>query len=63
MNQIEMFGYSIRYIEEDSKIVVTKEFYEDYLVLEPEKFDEWNAIISEYANASRNAIILKKIEN
>jgi hypothetical protein len=63
MNQSEMFGYSIRYIAEGSKIVVTKEFYEDYLVLEPEKFDEWNAIISEYANASRNAIILKKIEN
>ncbi len=54
------FGFSIHYQLDDRKLIVTREFYVDYLIMEPESFDSWNAIISEYAKACRKAIILSK---
>jgi len=59
-NQSKNFGYNITYEAHDSEIIVTKEFYVDYLVMEIEEFDEWNAIIADYAKACRKAIILSK---
>ncbi|MEN8248069.1 MAG: transglutaminase domain-containing protein [Bacteroidota bacterium] len=58
--QDKNFGYSINYEKTKTSIVVTKEFYVNYLLMDPADFDGWNNIISEYAKASRNAIILSK---
>jgi transglutaminase-like putative cysteine protease len=54
------FGFSIHYATSDNAIVVTREFYIDYLVMHPQSFDAWNGIINEYAKACRKAIILSK---
>jgi transglutaminase-like putative cysteine protease len=59
----ENFGYSISYVNKDSKIIVTKEFYLDFLVLEPDAFESWNKQIKDYAKACRNAIILERANN
>jgi len=59
-NHDENFGYKITYVSTGSEIIVTKEFYEDYLILDTVNFDSWNKLISEYAKASRKAIVLKR---
>lgn len=60
-NNDENFGYKINYQSNDSEIIVEKEFYEDYLLLEPTDFDSWNELILEYAKACRKVIALEKI--
>lgn len=54
------FGYSITYQSSASEVIVTKEFYLDYLVMDSDQFESWNTIILEYAKACRKAIILSK---
>jgi transglutaminase-like putative cysteine protease len=54
------FGFGIYYQADGEKLIVTREFYVDYLVMQPDSFDSWNAIIAEYARACRKAIILSK---
>lgn len=60
-NQDGNFGYKITYDMTESAIIVTKEFYEDYLILEPADFNSWNQLILEYAKACRKSIVLKRI--
>ncbi len=59
-NYDENFGFNITYAADGPEVIVTKEFYLDYLVMEPEEFTSWNNLISEYAVACRKAIILSK---
>lgn len=54
------FGFSINYTANTGQISLVREFYVDYLIMYPEDFIEWDQLISEYANASRKVIILKK---
>lgn len=60
-NHDENFGYKINYYTNESEIIVEKEFYEDYLSLEPSDFDSWNDLILDYAKACRKVIALEKI--
>ncbi|WP_258104647.1 DUF3857 domain-containing protein [Marinoscillum sp. MHG1-6] len=57
-NTNEQFGYAISYEADENYITVTKDVFVDYLIMHPEAFDSWNQIISEYAKASRQALIL-----
>ncbi|MFY0654428.1 MAG: DUF3857 domain-containing protein [Cyclobacteriaceae bacterium] len=57
----ENFGYSITYTKKDSELIAEKKFYLNYLILEPEEFDKWNEIITDYSNNCRQAVILSKI--
>lgn len=59
----ENFGYLIKYEVSGNEIIATKEFYIDYLLMQPDQFDSWNQIISEYAKACRKALILSKKPN
>lgn len=60
-NHNSVFGYSISYEVRDQSIIARKEFYLDYLLMEPEHFGDWNTIINEYAKACRKAVVLNKI--
>lgn len=59
-NNDDNFGFKIDYKVTDNDIIVTQEYYEDYLIMEPEDFESWNSTISNYSKACRKAIILKK---
>lgn len=54
------FGYELKHQLEDNRVVVTKEFYVNYLLLSPDSFNEWNEGIKAYSKALRNTIILKR---
>jgi hypothetical protein len=55
------FGFKIQYDHNGEEVVVTREFYVDYLVMEPDEFESWNRIIADYAKACRKAMILSKL--
>ena len=54
------FGFSITYTTKGAQVLITKEFYLDYLLMKPDEFDSWNLIIDDYAKACRTALILRK---
>lgn len=56
----EVFGYSIKYRPEKGKIVLHKEVYINYLLLQPESFAQWNEAIKKLSEAYSETIILKK---
>lgn len=56
----DVFGYSIRYKPENGKITMHKEFYVNYLLLQPEKFPEYNEAIKKLSDAYSETIILKR---
>lgn len=57
------FGYHISYDLQEDEIIVTKEYYVDYLLMQPDQFESWNEIISEYTKACRKALVLSKKPN
>lgn len=59
--QTKNFGYELSYDYSDQKIIATKEFYVDYLLMKPDEFTEWNEAIKSYAQAVRQSTVLKKI--
>ncbi|MBT9391937.1 DUF3857 and transglutaminase domain-containing protein [Hymenobacter sp. NST-14] len=56
----EMLGFSIRYARQGNKIIQQKEIYVNYLLLEPARFSQWNAVVDQLNAAYRDAIILKR---
>ncbi|MFT6865626.1 MAG: hypothetical protein ACJA08_000449 [Cyclobacteriaceae bacterium] len=59
----ENFGYNIQYEVSETEVIAIKEFYVDYLLMQPDQFDSWNAIIADYAKACRKALIISKKPN
>ncbi len=61
MNQSwDHFGFDITHKQVGNQVIVTKEFFVDYLLLNPDAFGQWNEGIKTYNQALRNTIILKK---
>lgn len=56
----EVFGYSIKYRPEKGKILLQKEFYVNYLLLQPTSFAQWNEAIKKLSEAYSETIILKR---
>ena len=56
----DVFGYSISYVRNGSRLTMVKEFYVDYLLLQPDQFDYWNRGIKAYSKSTRNAVVLTK---
>jgi hypothetical protein len=54
------FGFNIHFEEEGDDLIVSREFYVNYLVMAPDSFESWNSIITQYANSCRKAIVLSK---
>ncbi|MEO1049136.1 MAG: transglutaminase-like domain-containing protein [Bacteroidota bacterium] len=59
----DVFGFSIRYIKEESGVTLEKQYYLNYLLLEPKDFDAWNDGIKKFSEANRQVLILKKKDN
>ncbi|MDX1627453.1 MAG: DUF3857 domain-containing protein [Fulvivirga sp.] len=62
-NESDVFGYSIQYNPQEKHIDVEKSFYLNYLILEEDKFEQWNQPINHLSNALRETIILRKADS
>jgi hypothetical protein len=40
-----VWGFVIRYEQQDNKVILTQEFYNDHLLLQPAQFKEWNEVL------------------
>lgn len=58
--QSDYFGYAISYKLQENKLIASKEIYLDYLLLEPEYFEEWNKMNSAYSDACRQVAVLSQ---
>lgn len=59
----DMFGYNISYTKEsDDRIRLNVELFENYLVLQPEQFNDWNKMIKKLKNNYSETVILKKTQ-
>lgn len=56
----ELFGYSIKYSEQEGKLLLDVNIYERYLALEPEHFEAWNGMIKALKKSYKEVLILKK---
>jgi len=54
-------GFSITYSKSGKKIIQRKTIYVDYLLLEPENFDQWNEVIHRINKAYQEVLVLKKV--
>ena len=54
------FGFTINYEQKGNKVIATKEFYVNYLLLPVDSFTSWNKIIRQYSQSVRNSVVLKK---
>ncbi|MBL4651499.1 MAG: transglutaminase domain-containing protein [Flavobacteriales bacterium] len=60
-SQDELFGYNIKYTKvNDKQIMLEFEVYENYLILSPEHFEDWNKMIKKLKNNYSETVILKK---
>jgi transglutaminase-like putative cysteine protease len=56
----DIIGLETTYKRENNKIIFTKKFYFDRLLVMPADFEKWNASIKELSEAYKESIILKK---
>jgi hypothetical protein len=56
----KLMGYSITYTVSGNKILFSKTYYIDYLLLPPSEFKIWNDEVGRISNSYRETIILKK---
>ncbi len=55
-----VLGCTIEYQTRAGKILCTKKFYLNYLMLQPDQFKDWNEVVSQISNAYKETIILRK---
>ena len=55
-----LLGYEISYNAQGGKIIYTKKFFLNYLLMKPEQFPGWNEAIKKISEAYKESIILKK---
>ncbi|WP_296618696.1 DUF3857 domain-containing protein [Marivirga sp.] len=60
LHEGDLFGFSMKYTLEDDTVLLTTEYYLNYLLMNPENFDDWNKAISKLSKAFSEIIILKK---
>ncbi|MBL0742518.1 transglutaminase-like domain-containing protein [Chryseolinea lacunae] len=56
----DLVGFEARYEKQPGKILFTKTFYINYLLLQPAQFERWNEAIKTLSEAYKESIILKK---
>ena len=56
----QVLGYEIRYDVTADKIIYSKKFFSDYLLLNPEHFEAWNESVKNVSEAYKESIILKR---
>lgn len=55
-----LLGYEISYNAEGGKIIYSKKFFLNYLLMEPAQFHGWNEAVKNISDAYKESIILKK---
>ena len=55
-----VLGYEIAYHVQDDRIVYSKKFFLNYLLLQPQQFAAWNESVKNISEAYKESIILKK---
>ena len=55
-----LLGYEISYHAQGGKIIYSKKFFLNYLLMKPEEFPGWNDAIKKISEAYKESIILKK---
>ena len=58
----DIFGFTIQYKPEKGRIVMYKEWYVNYLLLQPQNFVQWNEAIKKLSEAYSETIILKRTD-
>jgi transglutaminase-like putative cysteine protease len=56
----ELIGLETAYVRDNNKIIFTKKFYIDRLLVMPGDFERWNTSIKELSEVYKESIILKK---
>jgi hypothetical protein len=56
----ELLGFETVYTSVNNKIVFRKKFYVNYLLMQPDQFERWNASVKPLSEAYKESIILKK---
>jgi transglutaminase-like putative cysteine protease len=56
----ELIGFETQYTATSNKIVFRKKFYVNYLLMQPQQFEHWNASVKPLSEAYKESIILKK---
>ena len=56
----ELLGFETEYSSTKNKVVLRKKFYVNYLLMQPNQFEHWNASIKPLSEAYKESIILKK---
>ncbi|ADR20161.1 transglutaminase domain-containing protein [Marivirga tractuosa DSM 4126] len=56
----DLFGFSINYTQKDDEVILSSEYYLDYLLMQPDQFENWNNAINKLSEAFSEIIILKK---
>lgn len=57
----DLFGCSVEIKNNGKEIVQTFKQYEDFLILQPESFNDWNQMIRNLKRIYRESVILKKV--
>lgn len=55
------FGFSYKVSQQENKIVQQLSIYDNFLLLNKDRFDDWNKMVKSIKNAYRESIILKRI--
>jgi hypothetical protein len=56
----KLMGYEINYTALPGKVVYSKKIYQNYLLMLPEQFEQWNEAVKKISEAYKESIILKK---
>jgi transglutaminase-like putative cysteine protease len=56
----ELLGFETAYTADNGKIIFRKKFYVNYLLMQPNQFEHWNASVKPLSEAYKESIILKK---
>lgn len=55
-----IWGFDIRYEQKDNTIVLTQEFFNDHLMLQPDQFKEWNEVLEHLFPQYKESISISK---
>ena len=58
--QGDALGFKVSYERQGDRIVQQRELYVNYLLMQPQQFAGWNAVVSKLGDTYREVVILKK---
>jgi len=59
-NELDLYGFSFKFEQKDTKLIVNKTIYMNTLALENEQFEDYNIFIKSLIKAYKKSIVLEK---